>query len=116
MPVEDQIIVREVAGTKAYIAPYGQTQALYEKVAQRCNGYERMRSEVNWKQCQDRYQRLQDTFDKEDVRTHLRSGIGGGKLSELNELLSQMREARDDLKHRKTAKKERCRKMKKNRK
>ncbi|PXF42976.1 hypothetical protein BWQ96_07280 [Gracilariopsis chorda] len=61
---------------------------------------------LNWKQCHDRYDHLQELLDKEDGLTHLMSGIGDRELSELNELLLQMREAKDDLKKEKHAKKD----------
>ena len=93
----DLVIVREVAAAGAHIATYGNTRALFEKATDICNDNVVMVSVVSWKQVQDRYTRLQASFDREDGLTHNRSGIGGGELSELNELLSQMRETRVDL-------------------
>ena len=50
--------------------------------------------------------RLQATFHQEDTITHLRSGIGGGQLCEMNELLLRMEEARGDMRSEKNADKE----------
>ncbi|PXF41047.1 hypothetical protein BWQ96_09242 [Gracilariopsis chorda] len=103
---EDLVIVREVAAAKAHIAPYGKTRALDEIVADRCNENPVMTCKLKWKQCQDRYDRLQESFDKGDGLTHLRFGIKDEELGELNELLSQMREDKDELKKQKHPKNE----------
>ena len=103
---QDLVLVREVATSKAHVAPYGQTRSLFEQAAEKCSANSVMSAILSWKQVQDRYTRLQATFDKEDTITHLRSGIGGGQLSEMNELLSQMKEARGDMRSKKHADKE----------
>lgn len=46
---------------------------------------------------QDRYKRLQDTFDKQDTVHSLLAGAGGSQMSEVDNLLMSSREARDDL-------------------
>ncbi len=50
---------------------------------------------VTWKSTQDRYLKLQERFDREDRRELAMSGIRG-ESGELLELLSAMKEARDD--------------------
>lgn len=51
--------------------------------------------EVDGKSVQDRYERMQKAFDDGDKRDEKLSGVGGG-LTEAEELLSMMREARDN--------------------
>ena len=103
---QDLVLVREVAASKAHVTPYGRTGSLFEQAAEKCSANSAMSAILSWKQVQDRCTRLQATFDKEDTITHLRSGIGGGQLSEMNELLLQMKEARGDLRSKKHAHKE----------
>jgi len=84
---------------------YGFVRQKFEKVAQRCNDNPSMPEKVNWKGVQDRYKRLQEWFDKDTSINAKLSGVGGGDLGELNELLSQMREAREDMVKQKEAEK-----------
>lgn len=65
-----------------------------------------MVSVLSWKQVQNRYTRLHLSFDREDGLTHNRFRIGGGELSELNNILSQMRETRGDLRAKRNGDKE----------
>ena len=51
----------------------------------------------------DRYKRLQEKFDRNDNANQRISGVGG-EVSEMEELLMAMREARDDLDMEKNAK------------
>ena len=94
---EDLVIVWKVAAAGAHIATYENTRALLERAADKCNDKVGMVSVLSWKQVQDRYTRLQASFDREDGLAHNRPGIGGWELSELKKLLSQMREARGEL-------------------
>ena len=56
-----------------------------------------MPDKVAWKTVQDRYKRHQEWFVKEDNINVKLSGVGSGELGEMNELLSRIREARDEL-------------------
>ena len=78
IPIENLIIIREVAASKAHIAPYGKVRAKFEEVAENCNGNPMMPEKVNWNTFQDRYKRLQEWFDKEDNIKAKLSGVGGG--------------------------------------
>ena len=64
--------------------------------------YVAFEEKASWKSVQDRYRRLQEQFDKDDDADRGRSGVGGG-VTEMEELLSMMREERDDLDAKKTA-------------
>lgn len=64
-----------------------------------------MPEKVSWKNVQDRDKRLQKWFDKADSINEKLSGMGGGELGEVNELLLQMREAREDMLKRKATEK-----------
>lgn len=96
-PDEDLIIVREVAASKGHIAAFGSTRKRFAAAAQAVNDNTAMRTSVTWKSVQDRYKRLQEVFDREDNANKVLSGVSGGAMGELDELLMGMREARDDL-------------------
>lgn len=78
------------------------------------NENEAMKKNLTWKELQDGYKRLQAYFDEEDGLTRNRSGIGG-ELSELNKILSQMLNDRDDLRDRQNSVNTGSLKMKKTR-
>lgn len=99
---EDLIIVREVAAARAHIAGFGETRRKFENVAANVNENPSMNQKVTWKSVQDRYKRLQADFDKSDKRNQMMSGVGG-EVGELEELLMEMREARDDMDSKKGA-------------
>ena len=92
---EDLIILREVAATKAHIAPYGRTLELFQTAAKKVNGNAKFTVEATAKGIFDRYTRLQKDFDKSERKTCLLSGVGG-EIGEAEELLAMMKEARDD--------------------
>lgn len=95
-PDEDLIIVREVAAARAHVAPNGETRERFEVAAAKVNGSKRLVSSVTWKSVQDRYKRLQKRFDRNDRIEAAMSGVGG-EFGELEELLSSMKETREDL-------------------
>ena len=92
---EDLIILREFAASGAHTPLYGHTRYLVQRAEDICNENESMKTNLTWKQIQGRYTSHQASFDNEDGLTNNRSGIGGGEISELNDLLSQMGEARN---------------------
>ena len=58
---------------------------------------------VAWKAIKDRYKRLQDQYGQMDDGNQRLSGVGGGEMGELADLLMTMREARDDWESQKKA-------------
>jgi len=52
---------------------------------------------VTWKAVQDRYKRLEKDYDHADGSNKRLSGVGGGEMGELADLLMNMREAKDDM-------------------
>ena len=95
-PDDDLVLVREVAAAKAHIAPNGATKERFETAAKKSNATKRLSCAVTWKSVQDRYKRIQSRFDERDKIDGLMSGVGG-EVGEMEELLSAMREARQDL-------------------
>lgn len=97
-PQQDLAIVREVAAVRAHLAEYGETKKRFATVAERVgeNAHFRGMESIGWKTAQDRYKRLQDQYDKSDSENQRLSGVGGGEMGELADLLMTLREARDD--------------------
>lgn len=95
-PEDDLMLVREVAAAKAHLAPNGATKERYETAANKANATRRLTCPVTWKSVQDRYKRIQARFDERERVESLMSGVGG-ELGEIEELLSSMKEARQDL-------------------
>jgi hypothetical protein len=93
---EDLIIVREVSASKAHIASFGTKRELFAVAAERANANPAMKTSVSSKSIQDRYVKLQTLFDRGDAAQRKMSGVGG-EVGELEELLCEMQEARDDL-------------------
>jgi hypothetical protein len=93
---EDLIIVREVSASKAHIASFGTKRELFAVAAERANANPAMKTSVSSKSIQDRYVKLQTLFDRGDAAQRKMSGVGG-EVGELEELLGEMQEARDDL-------------------
>lgn len=104
---EDLLIVREVCAAQAHIASFGETRTRFENAATKANENPLLRARVTWKSIQDRYKRLQETFEKGQDAQQVLSGVGGGAMGEIEELLLGMREAKDDLAGRKRANKKR---------
>ena len=65
-----------------------------------------MEQKVTWKTVQDRYKRLQDQFDESDNEQVRLSGVSGGEMGDLSELLRTMREAWEDFEAKKNAEKD----------
>ena len=106
-PQQDLAIVREVAAVRAHLAEFGETKKRFAAAAERLreNVHFRDKTNVGWKTIQDRYKRLQDQYDKNDSDNQRLSGVGGGEMGELADLLMTLMEARDDLEaKKKTAK------------
>ena len=74
---EDLIILREVAATKAYIAPYGRTLELFQTAAEKVNGNEKFTVEARAKGIVDCYTRLEKGADKSERKKFLLPGVGG---------------------------------------
>ena len=92
---EDLVILREVAASKAHVAPYGKTMELFQVAADAANNNDVMSKKLTAKSIQDRFSRLIKDFEASDKRERSLSGIEG-HFGEAEELLSLMKEARDD--------------------
>ena len=90
-------MLREVAAAKAHIAPHGSKTEAFKTVADVLNSNVDFVPHMDSKSVRDRYERLQKAADKEDRHDAMRSGVGG-EFTEQQELLSQMREAREEQK------------------
>lgn len=97
---QDLVIAREVAASRAHTAAFGETKKLFEVAASKISANPAFDTEgknVSWKAVQDRYKRLQKDYDHADNANQRLSGVGGGEMGELADLLMTMREAHDDL-------------------
>jgi len=103
---QDIAIVREVAAAEAHIAGFGETRKRFEKAAGLLGENPLFTTKISWKQVQDRYRRLQEQYNSHDNENQRLSGVGGGEMGELADLLMMMREARDDMDAKKTVDKE----------
>lgn len=101
-PDDDLVLVREVAAAKAHVAPNGATKERFETAAKKSNATHRLSCVVTWKSIQDRYKRIQTRFDERDRVESLMSGVGGD-VGEMEELLSSMKEARQDFRNNRNA-------------
>ena len=97
---DDLLLLREVCAAKAHVSPNGETKERFEVVAVKPNQTRKVSFELTWKSAQDRYKRLQARLDTHYRAGQLMSGAGGAQ-GELEELLSEMRDARQDLLSRK---------------
>lgn len=101
-PDDDLIIVREVAAAKAHVSPNGTSKERYETAANKVNAAKKLSFAVTWKSVQDRYKRIQTRFDEMDKVEQGMSGVGG-ELGEMEDLLSVMKQARQDFNDEKSA-------------
>ena len=93
---EDLLIAREVAARKGHIADFGRKGATFDEVRKGLVSTGIIKQDVEAKSIQDRYNRMQREFDKKDRKHSKMSGLDG-EATEVDELLSSMKEARDDL-------------------
>ena len=99
---EDLILVREVAAAHAHVAPYGDIRTRFAAAAHCANSNADFKCKVNAKSLQDRYLKLQSSFDRRDSEEHGMSGVGGA-VGEMDELPGMMAEVRQDCEERKLA-------------
>lgn len=93
---DDLILICKVFAARANVTPQGETRERFEVVASKANACRKLSFAVTKKSVQDRYKRLQARANEANKRDVLMSGIGG-KVGEAVELLSAMREARNDI-------------------
>ena len=98
------VIVREVVAAGTDLAAFGETRGKFQEAAGKENENAAVLEKVSWKTVRDRYKRIQDQFDKRDSCERRMSGTGS-KFGELDELVMDMRQARQDLFATKTAEK-----------
>lgn len=90
---ETIMLLREVFAADAHVAPHGSKLELFYKAAHALTVNEDFHPSLDGKSVRDRYERLQRSFNKKDKKDALLSGVGG-EVSEADEMLSQMEEAR----------------------
>lgn len=90
---ETVMLLREVFASKAHVAPHGSKLELFDKAADALTLNSDFTPSLDGKSVRDRYERLQRTFNKKDKKDAMLSGVGG-EITEADELLSQMEEAR----------------------
>ena len=90
------LLLREVCAAKAHISPNGETKEQFVIVAVTANQTRNISFQLTLKSAQDPYKRLQARFETQDRTEELLSGVGG-EQREMEEFLSEMRDARQDL-------------------
>lgn len=93
---DDLILIREVFVEQTHVAPQEETCRQFKVVASKANACRKLSFAVMSKSAEDRYKRLQARADEVNKREALTSDVGG-KVGAAEELLSAMREARDDI-------------------
>lgn len=96
------MMIREVVGNKAHIAPHGQKTEAFRAFDNASNCSTKFLSVGDAKIIRECYDRLQKRFDGEDSRDAMTSVVGV-EVTEQQELLSVMREAQKEPKHFKTS-------------
>lgn len=91
----DDVLIRELSAAKAHVAEYGKVRERFQCAADTANMSPCLSVKVNAKSIQDRYKKLQDAFDRGDSKNRNLSGVGG-EMGEAEELLSHMKEVKDD--------------------
>lgn len=91
-----------MATAKAHIASFGETRKRFDQAAARANENPGLREKVAWKSVQDRFKRLQEVHTKRDRWNQRASGVGG-EVGEMEEVLSSMRESKEDIKEKRYA-------------
>lgn len=97
---EDLVVVREVTGANAHIAACRERRELFQLAASKANEDLQERNPVTCKIVQDRYTCLQGVYSKAERSNPYASAVGG-EVEEMNEVLSAMLEARDDIEDKK---------------
>ena len=73
-----------------------QTREIFEIATSKANSSSKLATEVMWKALHGRYKWLLSRFDRKEREEGATSGVGG-EYGEMEELLSTMREAIQDL-------------------
>lgn len=89
------MLLREVLACNAHTAPHGCKAEYFERAANSLNGNRDFSVHVDGKSVRDRYERMQKLYNQKDRKDALLSGVGG-EVTEADELLSVMREAREE--------------------
>lgn len=92
---DDTSLLREILSTGAHVARYGCKKNKFLAVAEALNSRKSMPKSMTWKNAQDRYELLQRQFNSMDNKDRALSGVGGD-VTECDEMLSMMREARQE--------------------
>lgn len=90
------MLLREVLAADAHVAPHGTKQERFKGVADALEANVDFKVKIDAKSARDRYERLQKTFDQDDRRNAMMSGVGG-EMTETQEMLSKMKEAREEV-------------------
>lgn len=85
-----------MAAAKAHIGPYDERKQRSKSAADNANRNAALSTPVTAKSIQNRYMKIQDLFDRKDNKNRMMSGVGG-EVTELEQLLGEMRESRYDL-------------------
>ena len=93
---EDKLLVREMYAAKAHVAGYGKVRSRFEEAAVLANDNPNLTQKASWKSVRDRYAKLQAAFDKCNTAIRSKTGVSE-EFYELDEILSEMHEARADL-------------------
>ena len=93
---QDLVIVPEVTAAGAHLAAFGETRGKLQEAAGKVNENAAVHEKVSWKTVRDCYKHILDQLDKRDICERRMSGIGG-EVGQLDELLMDMQQAREDL-------------------
>lgn len=80
-----------------HVTSIGETRRRFEAAAMLLSSDLLFTELVAWKQVQDRYERTQYYHDGNDNQNQGLSGVADGETGVLADLLTMMREARDDM-------------------
>lgn len=93
---ETVLLLHEVLAAYAHIAPHGAKTERFEIVADALNENCDFSIDFDAKRVYDRYERLQRMLNKHDQKEAMMSGVGG-KMTEADESLSAVRQARKKI-------------------
>lgn len=94
---QDFALVREVAVAGSHVTKHGKTHIRFNNVSDKLNQSELFTDALSWTNVQDSYKCIHGDFEKRDSSKATNSVLDEGELSDLDELLSQMRQARENL-------------------